>query len=40
VDSFYKNYPVCTLENVLSSAVKSFRTYIKYSLHTTIQYQV
>ena len=23
-DIFYKNYPVCTLENVLSSATKTF----------------
>jgi len=36
VDNFYKNYPVYTLEDVLSSTIKNFRTYIKYSLQTTI----
>jgi len=26
VDNFYKNYPVCTLQNVLSNALKNFYT--------------
>ena len=36
VDNFYKNYPVCMLENVLSYTIKNFGTYVKYSLQTTI----
>jgi len=27
VDNFYKNYPVRTLEKVVSSAIKNFCTY-------------
>jgi len=31
-----KNYPVCMLDNVLSSTVKNLCTHFKYSLQTTI----
>jgi len=36
VDNFYKNYPVCTLEQVISSNIKNVCICIKYSLQTTI----
>jgi len=36
VDNFYKNYPVCALENVLSSTIKNFCTYNIHSLQTNI----
>jgi len=35
MDNINKKYPVCTLENVLSSTMQNVCTYIKYSLQTT-----
>ena len=34
--SFIKNYSLCTLENVLSSTIKNFSTYIKHCVQTII----
>jgi len=36
VNDFYKKYPICMLENVLSSTIKNFSMFIKYSLMLTL----